>query len=83
MGPYPLRLSFSGSAAPLELIDKSPTGGIALDPTLPGTWTWEDDHTLRFMPVNDWPVGQHYEVQIDPKLVLALPTPCATNQRCA
>lgn len=66
----PLRVNFSGSAAPLERVGKEPAG-VALDPPLPGTWVWEDDHTLVFQPQTDWPVGQHYSVSLDPKLTVA------------
>ncbi|MBK8068628.1 MAG: hypothetical protein IPK27_13665 [Rhodanobacteraceae bacterium] len=65
-----LRVHFSGSAAPLEAVD-GPASGVALEPSLLGSWTWEDDRTLRFQPQTDWPVGQHYTVTLDPKLTVA------------
>ena len=60
----PLRLDFSGSAAPIAKVDAAPDG-VALKPELAGAWTWSDDHTLVFKPSGDWPVGQHFEVTID------------------
>jgi uncharacterized protein YfaS (alpha-2-macroglobulin family) len=66
----PLRVHFSGSAAPLERVGKEPSG-IALEPPLLGSWLWEDDRTLRFQPTSDWPVGQHYVITLDPKLTVA------------
>ncbi|MBK8068485.1 MAG: hypothetical protein IPK27_12930 [Rhodanobacteraceae bacterium] len=66
----PLVLQFSGSAAPLEAVD-GPASGVALEPSLLGSWTWEDDRTLRFQPQTDWPVGQHYTVTLDPKVTVA------------
>ncbi len=74
-----LRLTFSGSAAPLELIGQEPKG-VKLDPEIPGTWNWEDDHTLLFTPAHDWPIGQHYEVTIDPELTMAPGVPLAPGE---
>ncbi len=62
---HPLLLRFSALVAPIALVGKSPAAGIALSPRLPGTWLWRDDHTLSFMPQSDWPVGQHYRIELD------------------
>jgi uncharacterized protein YfaS (alpha-2-macroglobulin family) len=62
---HPLEVKFSASAAPIELVGKAVTRGIAMDPTLRGKWTWADDRTLRFEPAQDWPVGLHEQVQFD------------------
>lgn len=66
----PLRIDFSGSAAPLESVGK-PAAGLELIPDLPGTWTWQDDHSMVFMPAQDWPIAQHYVVKLDPALTVA------------
>lgn len=65
-----LHLTFSASAAPLESIGKA-AAGLALDPPLAGSWTWDDDRNVSFMPQQDWPVDQHYEVRLDPELTVA------------
>ncbi len=70
IGVAPLRLRFSGSAAPLERIDRE-APGLALEPALAGSWTWEDDQTIRFEPSGDWPVGRHYTVNLDPAQTVA------------
>ncbi|MGC1550547.1 MAG: MG2 domain-containing protein, partial [Rhodanobacter sp.] len=62
---HPLELSFSGSAAPIELVGKPVTVGITMQPDTKGQWSWTDDHTLRFTPAADWPIGQHYKVRFD------------------
>jgi alpha-2-macroglobulin len=59
---HPLEVSFSRSAAPIELVGKTATKGITMTPALKGEWSWADDHTLRFVPAFDWPVGAHVEV---------------------
>ena len=74
---HPLEISFSGSAAPIEKVGKIVTRGIEIRPVvkstwsfigerklppLKGEWTWVDDRTLRFMPSEDWAVGDHIEV---------------------
>ncbi|WP_425490421.1 alpha-2-macroglobulin family protein [Dyella mobilis] len=62
---HPLELDFSASAAPIEVVGKPVTAGIAMQPETKGQWTWVDDKTLRFTPAADWPVGQHYKVRFD------------------
>ncbi|MFK2875871.1 alpha-2-macroglobulin [Rhodanobacter hydrolyticus] len=68
---HPLELAFSGSAAPIERVGKPVTEGIAMSPDTKGQWTWVDDHTLRFTPAADWPVGQHYKVRFDVRKTFA------------
>jgi len=68
---HPLELQFSGSAAPIELVGKPASAGIDLRPATKGQWTWVDDHTLRFTPAADWPVGQHYTVRFDVRKAFA------------
>jgi len=65
-----LKLTFSGSAAPIADLGKAPKG-IQLQPTFAGNWMWVDDHTLEFTPASDWPVGQDYEIQIDRAVTVA------------
>ena len=62
---HPLEVAFSGSAAPIELVGKVLSKGIAMQPALNGEWRWLDDHTLRFVPAEDWPVGVHVKVRFD------------------
>ena len=62
---HPLTVNFSGSAAPIELVGKPVTAGVVMQPAARGRWTWIDDHTLRFAPDEDWPIGRHYEVRFD------------------
>ncbi|MBA2078486.1 alpha-2-macroglobulin [Rhodanobacter sp. PCA2] len=68
---HPLELAFSGSAAPIERVGKPVTEGIDMRPATKGQWTWVDDHTLRFTPAADWPVGQHYKVRFDVRQAFA------------
>jgi hypothetical protein len=62
---HPLEVNFSGSAAPIELVGKTVTKGLTMKPALKGEWSWTDDHTLRFVPAADWPVGEHIELDFD------------------
>ncbi|NIE64346.1 MG2 domain-containing protein [Burkholderia sp. Ax-1719] len=68
---HPLEVVFSGSAAPIELIGKIVSKGITMKPALKGEWSWTDDHTLRFVPAADWPVGEHVELDFDIKQAFA------------
>ena len=69
--PDSLRLVFGGSAAPLAGVGKPVSVGVALSPAHPGDWSWADDHTLRFVPAQDWPVDQAFTVTLDPKTLVA------------
>lgn len=68
---HPLTVRFSASVAPIENLDKTLTQGITLTPATQGRWRWLNDHTLRFTPAADWPVGQHYQVNFNSKKLLA------------
>ncbi|TBR39310.1 MULTISPECIES: alpha-2-macroglobulin [Dyella] len=68
---HSLRVDFSGSAAPIERVGKPVTEGIVMEPALKGAWTWTDDHTLQFVPADDWPVGRHVNVRFDVRRVFA------------
>src|SRR5450432_3930941 len=51
-----LRVTFSESAAQLEDLKKKSLGdGVRFEPSLPGTWRWDDDKHLVFQPSQDWP----------------------------
>ncbi|MET0659394.1 MAG: alpha-2-macroglobulin [Steroidobacteraceae bacterium] len=70
--PNPLVVRFSASVAPLDAIDKPIEGKrseIDVKPLVRGTWSWDDDKTLRFQPENDWPVGERYSVELGKRLV--------------
>ena len=68
---HPLDVKFSASAAPIELVGKTVSKGIAMTPTLKGTWSWIDDRTLHFVPAQDWPVGAHVEVEFNVRQAFA------------
>ncbi|HEV7778594.1 MAG TPA: alpha-2-macroglobulin [Luteibacter sp.] len=68
---YPLIVRFSRSAATIAAAGKPVSDGIVMQPKLAGQWSWDDDRTLRFVPAEDWPVGQHYEVRFDKTKVFA------------
>jgi hypothetical protein len=67
----PLSVRFSGSAAPIEQVGKPAGAGIVMQPTARGEWRWQDDRTLVFQPLEDWPVGQHFKVTFDPARAFA------------
>ena len=69
--PQPLFVDFDASAAPLDRIDKVITGGISLSPAIAGTWRWQGDQRLTFVPQKDWPVGQSYELELAKKGLVA------------
>lgn len=67
----PLTLRFTGSAAPIDALDKPVTTGIDMRPAQAGQWRWVNDRTLRFTPKGPWAVGQRYRVDFDVRKVFA------------
>ena len=63
--PNPLVVSFAGSVAPLALVGKDVSEGIAMNPGIAGHWHWQDDKTLEFRPDKEWPAGQEYRVKLE------------------
>ena len=60
----PLKVTFAASAVPLSLVNKEVVEGITITPAIEGSWKWVRDVELQFIPKDDWPVGQVYEVEI-------------------
>ena len=70
--PNPLVVRFSASVAPLDAVGKAieeKRSAIDIKPRIRGTWNWDDDKTLRFQPESDWPVGEHYSVELGKRVV--------------
>lgn len=65
---YPLVLTFSGSAAPLEMMNK-PLKDVKIEPEIRGTWKWQNDTMLTFQPENDWVAGEHYKIYLNDKIL--------------
>lgn len=66
---YPLTVTFNGSAALIEQLQKELTDGVSIEPAIKGRWKWENDHTLTFTPQDDWAAGQQYKVKLDKKIL--------------
>ena len=56
-------ITFSQGVAPLSQVGKD-VSGFALSPALAGSWHWNDDKHLSFMPKDDWPAGADYTVKL-------------------
>ncbi|CAM2870256.1 alpha-2-macroglobulin [Legionella worsleiensis] len=50
------------SVAPINMIGKTVTEGITINPAIAGEWMWESDSQLIFKPSQDWPAGQEYTI---------------------
>ncbi|EUK17913.1 alpha-2-macroglobulin family protein [Commensalibacter papalotli (ex Servin-Garciduenas et al. 2014)] len=59
---YPLRINFSGSAAPLNKMGKKFPNLFPITPEIKGVWQWTSDHALSFQPQTDWNAGQTYSI---------------------
>jgi alpha-2-macroglobulin len=62
--PKPLEIEFSGSIAPVDLVDKPNPGGVILSPETKGEWRWVSDKRLVFRPEMDWPAGTDFELAL-------------------
>ena len=69
--PEPLRIQFGTSVAPLPAVGQRISEGIVMQPALAGAWRWANGSVLVFEPEHDWPVGQHYDVTLEPDTLLA------------
>ena len=65
----PLTITFSASAAKIELVGKELTQGVSITPDLKGKWIWSDDTTLVFFPQTDWLPGTGYTVRFSPSIL--------------
>ncbi|MEO5668737.1 MAG: hypothetical protein ABIR96_11815, partial [Bdellovibrionota bacterium] len=69
-----LLVMFGCSAAQMNEISKTPQKTPELDPAMPGTWTWENDRNLLFIPKvasfdKDWKSGEEYTLSLPRGLV--------------
>ncbi|WP_428771668.1 alpha-2-macroglobulin [Treponema sp. HNW] len=64
----PLTILFSGSAVKLEDADAEVVENIEIKPALKGSWKWDGEDTLVFIPESPWPLGTKYQVVFSKKL---------------
>lgn len=69
--PDTMRVLFGGSAAPIDKVKKPVASGIDLSPSVQGTWRWDSDRVLTFVPKEDWPVGEKFTVKLSKQGLLA------------
>lgn len=67
-----LVIKFSQSVAKLEDLNKVIAEGIKLKPEILGSWSWENDQTLKFKPdfktKADWKIGTEYSLDFKKSL---------------
>ena len=68
--PKPLFIVFSHSVAPIAGVGKDLSVVPHITPVLQGTWHWDNDKTLSFLPKEDWPIGAQYKVDFDRALFM-------------
>jgi len=64
----PLVMTFSESAAPIDLVGKEVERGIAIEPEVEGSWKWADDKNLVFTPKEEWPAGVELAISANPSV---------------
>ena len=62
-----LFITFSDAAAPLDKIEQVVSDVVTMNPSLPGSWKWSNDRTLRFTPEKEWQAGSKYELSFNKK----------------
>jgi uncharacterized protein YfaS (alpha-2-macroglobulin family) len=61
--------SFNAKAvAPLKEVGQHIDHGIEIKPAIKGKWFWESDSRLVFIPLEDWPAGQKFDIHFDKKV---------------
>ena len=60
----PACVSFSQPAARLDKLYVKLESGITMHPAVRGSWSWNSDRVLCFMPEEDWIPGTTYEVKL-------------------
>lgn len=66
--PLPLRITFSLPAAPIAMVGKPVADVAFLSPAVKGTWSWENNRQLCFLPESRWwPAGQDFKVSLRPE----------------
>ncbi|MBP5568498.1 MAG: alpha-2-macroglobulin family protein [Treponema sp.] len=65
----PLLITFKGSAAPLDMVNKPIVDGITITPEIHGNWVWDEGDTIIFTPIEDWQIGQEYKIKLDKKVL--------------
>ncbi|MFL6590795.1 MAG: alpha-2-macroglobulin [Chthoniobacterales bacterium] len=63
-----LTVEFSESAARLDDLKNPALQRVRLDPPVAGAWKWINDHTLAFVPTQDWPADRKFQVIFDREL---------------
>lgn len=66
--PDPVTITFGGSVARLDQVDKVVAQGVRITPPITGEWRWQGDSRLVFTPKEDWGVAQSYVVEFDREL---------------
>ena len=61
-------INFGASVARLDQIGKKIKSNISIHPKIRGNWAWNSDKQLKFMPLEDWGIGQEYEVEMEEEL---------------
>jgi len=64
----PLSIEFSDPAARLEDLKNPALQHVRLEPTMPGTWKWINDHKLVFAPTQDWPADRKFRIILEKDL---------------
>lgn len=59
---------FNGSAAKADEVEKTVNEPIEITPPINGTWKWENESKLVFVPSEDWKISTDYTVKLPKEL---------------
>lgn len=63
-----LSITFDGSAAKSEDVEKVVKDKISIEPAIAGEWKWVEETMLVFTPSESWKIGTEYKVTIQKSL---------------
>lgn len=60
-----LYIEFNKSVGPLDMVGKKLEKGLPrFSPEVKGEWSWQNDQSLKFTPLEDWAHGQEYRLEL-------------------
>lgn len=63
-----LPMAFVDSVAKIDLVGSPIPAGISLSPGIAGSWYWDSETRMRFIPEEHWPAEQEFTVNWSPEV---------------
>ncbi|MFQ3547522.1 MAG: MG2 domain-containing protein, partial [Termitinemataceae bacterium] len=76
----PIRIEFTVPSSPKELHTAIPSDAVRVEPFVEGSFFWQDEYTLLFVPKGMLPGGKRYTIQVYPEK-LGISAPAGQNAK--